>query len=404
MKKNLFLLALYFVISHSATAQFSPVNYTENMEVHDLHFVNDLVGFAAGYNEVYKTTDGGSNWTQIASNVFTNGPVGVWFMSELTGFIIGSDGGGNPVVSKTINGGVSWATTTLPVGGMGFNAANKIFFYDSNTGYIVCRGGHIYKTVDQGGAWTELTSGITDDIGSVHFPTSQIGYASLSYSNSILKTINAGASWTLINTGQALSIFDLYFTSPNTGFLACSNSKVLKTTDGGVSWSLFSLGTNDDLYAIEFTDNSVGYAAGASGTIIATTNEGSTWAPVASGVTQLIYCMDFPSQQIGYMGTLGFPGKIIKTTNGGNVLSVADLQENADLNVFPNPTSDLLSITTKSNSVGTTYSIIDRSGRIVRLGILTSETTKVDISQLAAGAYLFQLDGQKSRSFKLMKQ
>ena len=403
MKKILFILAIYFFVHHSATAQFFPVNYTYPMEVHGIHFINDLVGFAAGYHEVYKTTDGGSTWTQISSNVFINGPIGVWFMSELTGFIIGSDGGGNPQVGKTINGGVSWTTTTLPVGGMGFNDANKIFFFDNNTGYIVCRGGHIYKTSDQGGTWNELASGTSSDLGSVHFPSSSTGYASLSYSNSILKTTDAGTSWTLINTGQTLSVFDLYFTSADTGFLSCSGSKILKTTDGGSNWSLFSLGTNDDLYAIEFTAKNVGYAAGQSGTIIATTSEGLSWFPIASGITQLIYCMDFPSQQIGYMGASGPPGKIIKTTNGGGILSVADLQENSDFSLFPNPTSYFFSITVKSDLIGSTYNIINQLGGIVQSGKLTTETTKVDINQLAAGVYLIQLGEQSRQSLKVMK-
>ena len=120
MKKILsFLLVSFIVIT--ANGQWSAVNYNYTMQPYDIHFINEKVGYVAGYHQVYKTPDGGQSWAKVDSNTFVNGPVGVWFFNESTGLIIGSDGGGNPQVSKTINGGTSWTTTTLPVSGMGFN-------------------------------------------------------------------------------------------------------------------------------------------------------------------------------------------------------------------------------------------------------------------------------------------
>ncbi len=178
-------------------------------------------------------------------------------MNESLGFIIGEDGGGNPQVSKTINGGGSWTTTNLPISGLGFNGANKMFFFDSNIGYIVCRSGHIYKTTNQGTDWDSLTSGTTEDLTSVHFPTSTVGYVSLMSSPAILKTTNGGTNW----TSKPLPLFgvqDLFFTDANTGYLPCGNSTILKTTDGGDSWNVFSFGTTDAFYAIEFTSSNIG--------------------------------------------------------------------------------------------------------------------------------------------------
>jgi len=402
--KKLFFVLLFFVAYRSATAQWAPVNYTYPMEVYGIHFINDTTGFAAGYHEVYKTTDGGLSWTQISSGVFTNGPVGVWFMNENIGFIIGSDGGGNPQVSKTINGGTSWTTTTLPVSAMGFNFANKIFFFDNNTGYIVCRSGNIYRTIDQGVSWNQLISGPADNLSSVHFPTSTTGYASIDYSSTLLKTINGGNSWTSVNLGQTIGVNDLYFTSADTGYLACSNSKILKTTNGGTTWTVFSFGTSDAFYTIHFTNNNVGYAAGQSGTIVTTTNGGTTWIPTLSGVTQLLYCMDFPSEQVGYIGALGPPGKIIKTTNGGGTLSVADINENSYFNLYPNPTSDVFTVTTNNSLLGSTYYIIDQLGRTVLSAKLNSETTNIIINELSAGMYIFRVGGQNQRTFRIIKE
>lgn len=392
MKKYLFFLSISILVSLAATAQWTPVNYTYNMEVHGISFINDSVGFASGYHEVYKTVDGGQNWTQISSGVFINGPSGVWFMTENTGFIIGSDGGGNPQVSKTINGGTSWTTTNLPIGGMGFNDPNKIFFIDNNIGYIACRSGHIYKTTDQGVVWNELTSGTTDDLTSIYFPTPNVGYASLMYSGSLLKTINGGSSWSLMSLGQTIGVNDLYFTNADTGYLACSDSKILKTTDGGISWNVFTFGTSDVFYTIEFTSDYIGYVAGSSGTIATTTNAGTTWVPGSGGITQLLYCMDFPSPQVGYIGALGPPGKIIKTTNGGGILSIAELFENKSISVFPNPANDIFTLNIAENIKSyLTLNIYNIMGSLVKTETLKQNQQQINVGDLSNGIYMVEI-------------
>ncbi|MBL0310605.1 MAG: T9SS type A sorting domain-containing protein [Bacteroidetes bacterium] len=401
MKKHLFFLGVSIFVSLAAVAQWAPVNYNQNMEVYSLHFINDTVGYAAGYHEVYKTADGGQNWAEIENSVFTNGPSGVWFITENVGFIIGSDGGGNPQVGKTINGGASWTKTSLPVGSMGFNDANKLFFFDQNTGYIVCRSGHIYKTTDQGVAWNELTSGTTDDLTSIYFPTPTAGYASLMNSGSLLKTINGGNSWSLVSLGQTVGVNDLYFTSADTGFLACSGSKILKTTDGGLNWSVFTFGTNDVFYAIEFTSDNMGYVAGSTGTIATTTNAGSTWVGGSGGITNLLYCMDFPSPQ-GYIGALGPPGKIIKSINGGGILSVAELNESNSISVFPNPASDIFSLNVtrdiKSDLILDIYNLM---GTLVKTEIIKQNQQQINVGDLSNGIYLVEV---KSKGFTANKK
>ena len=404
MKKNVFSFLFACIAYFSANAQWSTVNYTYSMEVYDLHFINEQVGFAAGYHQVYKTPDGGQNWILIADNVFINGPVGVWFFDENIGLIIGSDGGGYPQVSKTINGGNSWSTSTLPVSSMDFNDPNKIFFFDNNTGYIVCRSGYIYKTVNQGADWTQLTSGVTDDLGSIYFPTANIGYVTLEYSHFFLKTINGGNSWTMLNTGQLSSVYDVYFTSADTGYFACSNSKILMTTNGGASWSAFDFGTSDYFYTIEFTSKNVGYTAGSSGTIVATTNGGITWLPIPSGINKLLYCMDFPSPLVGYIGTLDLPPAIIKTTNGGGIYSIGNLNGNTYISLQPNPADDVVTVSSTRVMVGSEYYFIDQQGKVALSGKITGEKMHIDVRQLVTGVYIFRLGEQNMQGLKLNKK
>ncbi|MFA5781696.1 MAG: YCF48-related protein, partial [Bacteroidales bacterium] len=278
---------------------------------------------------------------------------------------------------------------------------------DNNTGYIACRSGKIFKTVNQGSNWTELTTGTTDDITSIHFPSATVGYATLSYSDKLLKTINGGTSWSQINIDQLREVNHVYFTDISTGYLACGNSTILKTSNGGNSWTSFSFGTNDMFYTIEFTSAQNGYAAGAGGTIAQTTNAGTTWTTVLSGlgtVNNLLYSMDFPNADTGYVATLfGGPGIILRTTNGGGINSIDESKENSDFNIYPNPASDVFCITANNSLNGLTYYIIDQLGRVVLSGKLTENTINVDINQLAVGVYLFQLGKQKKQFLKVIK-
>lgn len=402
MKKILIILS--FVVYYSATAQWAPINFTESMSIKDIHFIDEQIGFAAGYHEVYKTTNGGQNWTEIASDEFVNGPNCVWFINENIGFIIGDDGWVDPVVSKTINGGSSWTKTTLTTSSNLMKTPSKIFFLDSNTGFISCRGGYLFKTTNQGVVWNELATTITDDLSSIHFPTSNIGYVSISYSSSILKTINGGNSWTLLNLGQLIGVNDLYFTDESTGYLACGNSKILKTEDGGSSWDVFDFGTNDNFYAITFTSKNIGYVAGASGTLVTTTDAGSTWQSNTSGVSQLLYRIDFPTQEVGYISSLHNPPVIIKTTNGGGILSVAEPKGKQNFTLYPNPASDLITIMADKSLLGSKFLIINQLGRTVLSGTLTGNVTTVSIDELTEGVYLFQLGERKWQSLKFIKK
>ena len=139
-------------------------------------------------------------------------------------------------------------------------------------------------------------------------------------------------------------------------------------------------------------------------TIATTINSGTTWVPNISGINELLYCMDFPSQKVGYIGTLDYPSKIIKTTNGGGILSVTEIKENSDFSLYPNPANDILTITSQRTLSSSTYRIIDQTGRIVLSGKLNIGTTKIDIKQLAADVYLFQPDKEKMQSLKVIKQ
>ena len=72
--------------------------------------------------------------------------------------------------------------------------------------------------------------------------------------------------------------------------------------------------------------------------------------------------------------------------------------------VYPNPATDRITIKAHSSLLGSTYMITDQAGRQVQSGKLIRETTSIDLSGSAAGAYLVRIGEQGSRTIKVMKE
>ncbi len=280
-----FTMMMVVMLSQTMTPQ-TWVQQTSGTDstLFDIYFVNQDKGFACGINGiVLKTTNGGTNWTVLATGI-TDGFQVIKFLNADSGFVFGSTGG---ILLKTTNGGTS------------FNNIGPNLPGQSN-----------------GGMWfTSVTTGCIA-VGS-------------NYSNSkILKTHNGGTSWDTVYSGSNwISYF--YFSDANHGWATASGGTVLKTTDGGNNWTTLNTGGNYWMSGVYFSDPNNGLVgggyqtAGSFPTIWKTTDSGINWAPVFTqnsnvwvGISKIV----FPSINIGYAinATSTGAGALLKTTNGGS--------------------------------------------------------------------------------------
>ncbi len=95
----------------------------------------------------------------------------------------------------------------------------------------------------------------------------------------------------------------------------------------------------------------------------------------------------------------GMKGIIIVGTPTGIEKNMSQL----DISIFPNPALDLITIKADNKLLGTKYFISDQHGRQILTGKIDNETKSINISQFKKGVYFFQLEEQKSRSIKLVK-
>jgi photosystem II stability/assembly factor-like uncharacterized protein len=167
--------------------------------LYSIHFADDNTGYAVGTTNrftgydvpkqvVLKTTNGGSDWTQL--NTLENGSLySVYFTDALTGYSVGSYlmGTLTSVIRKTTDGGNSWTIQDFSE----VDALYSVCFSSADTGFAVGLGGKVIKTIDGGAVWLPLVSGTYRSLNAVHFPKNDTGYISGEV-GTILKTTNGG--------------------------------------------------------------------------------------------------------------------------------------------------------------------------------------------------------------------
>ena len=180
-------------------------------------------------NGIYKSTDAGATWVQVAASSLVGNRCSMMAVDPVNSNIVYA--ATNTAVFKSTNAGANWNNT-----GSG-SGVNCIILNPNNSQIIYIaigstNAGQIRKSTDAGTTWTTLTGGLPTGMGRIHLALAKsnpsIIYASISNSSGSLvglyRTTDDGTTW----TSQA--------TSPN--YLGTQgwydNSITVKTTDPNV--------------------------------------------------------------------------------------------------------------------------------------------------------------------------
>jgi photosystem II stability/assembly factor-like uncharacterized protein len=400
MKKTILLLTLVAGITFCSTAQSYTVKKL-NSGITDIFnascFLNDTVGYVSwqslSQGGIIKTINGGTNWTK---RIISPNPIrSVYFTSIDTGYAVGDDG-----IFKTTNQGNNW--TNIDSGYF-----RSIYFTSRDTGYAAGNYGNgygVYKTTNAGATWTNIFNQAAAD--GLFFITSKVGYVEQVESpyTSFYKTTDAGNTWATINIpGVTNGVISIFFTDLDTGYVGEFEHGIYKTTDGGNTWKSLNLGTPFAMHSLGFINPSVGFAAGSgnfSGLILHTTNGGNTWNILYSDgdSSSVLGGVVFPSPCIGYVS--GNMGTMLKIECASGINSIAPL--NDDINIFPNPASDNITIESSQQAI---MEILNIQGQTVLQQQLQQGKTNIDISRLAKGVYILRLNNNdKTAVTKIVKE
>jgi photosystem II stability/assembly factor-like uncharacterized protein len=319
-------------------------------------------GVTGGF--ILRSTNGGSVWTQattpttaqIAKLHFPPG-------SSLTGYAIATVVNEGFKLLKTTDGGGSWSILPIPQYGFSFGI-NDVFFTSPEVGFMGVRYGNppvnsVFKTTNGGGFWTEIS--VPAGIGVVGSMTGDYGanlYAAARDSIQqavMLQSTDSGESWIKVSSGRYNLQKIIYRNGQLIGTARDSAdftlNVVVRGTFSGAVWTWDSLKTllgdaNDVAVVSQTIFVSTNHWNGTAnvGVFYHSGNGGSTWQDLELPSLYHISAMAFVTGNSGYaVGDSSFTtATCFKTTNGGGLTSVRQLDENVPAGFqleqnYPNP-------------------------------------------------------------------
>ncbi len=398
-----------------------------------IHFIDDNNGFATGMRgRIIKTTNGGTTWTSYSPTY--NDIKKLAFPTSQTGYaLIGND------YFKTSDSGNTWAYVGTP---QHYEYASSFDFPSENIGYSIGGGtsspsGSVYKTVDGGTTWVKANNGanlLTEGLYCVDFVNDNIGFASGGFNlDRTFKTINGGNTWQQVNT---ISFGQMQFLTPSVGYarnVGNLYNRIYKTIDGGVTWNI-TFEIDEDITSFHFVDENVGYFVGDSGLMYKTTdggalweqltvpyayyklvkfysptlgyicddygmfhrttNGGLTWTNLTAATAFLTKDILFNDAQIYVAGTFG---KILRS-NLGTLGSYGFTSDHSQIKIYPNPTTDKITISTLTGEEIESVAVIDMLGRpIIHLDNINIANQVIDLSNKSKGIYLVKIKTKTKR-------
>lgn len=305
-------------------------NFTVVSDVHCYDFafnvLDDNTIYAVGEKDVLVTYDAGENWSILKNDLFgSNDRMSIETTADnpLVIYVFGPSAG----MKKTIDGGTTWTTSTSPGG------VNTYYgYYDNVLGVspldedLLFTGGlDIARSTNGGSSWTKKSDwagwGGSDYVhadmkGFICSPTdANIVYAC--NDGGVFKSTDKGNTWSDISDG--LRIAQVYristsFTAPEL-LLGGWQDNGCNLWDGS-EWDRVQGGDGMEVI-IDHSNEDRMYASYQYGYVTRSTNGGITFSdlPVAGGGWVTPYVMDPIDNLVMYYGP--YSGSIQKSTNGG---------------------------------------------------------------------------------------
>jgi len=390
--RRIIILMMFVFYSSGSNAQWTKYNNPSGALPFSLMIHNDTIYMGTVANGIYRSTDGGSSWTQINNGITS---MQIWAINQVGAAIFASSLGGT--VYKSINGGDSWVLSNTGVSStaiikkfVSFNG--KIFAATSNTGILISN--------DDGSSWAQHNSGIVGLVGGEIVVMENDLYATVN-NKRVYKYDTTNQKWIAKgNTGlpnQSIGCMTYIKDSSQnvTFFVGNGNSnEVAKSTNGGDNWSVVKNGLpNVGVYSILGigTDVYLGNDYG----VYHTTNQGVDWIDI-SGFERAS-----PAKFLSKSST------DLYVLQGGNLWkkSLASLKvedkhksvENQSLRIYPNPSSGIFNIEIDENLVGAKATIYNLLGQKVKDFDLKSTTTNQSLNK---GIYLLEIEKAGNKNTK----
>lgn len=390
-----------------------------------LHFVNDTFGYATVYDRVYRTSNGGMNWTVMslpADRPFKS----IWFNTAAKGFTVG-DGG---QLKMTVDSGYTWTDIVLEP--FALPDYSMIRFYDNRIGYITDDEGRYYKTVDSGYHWKQNGSVASYESSSILFrPDTTVLFAGM-YGSIVSRSI---AEYTIdsvqaipVACGAELSAKVTAFLSPvdtiwfeygKNGYGNTITGSPVRVSDTALHiYTSISNLQPDSVYHFRvkvlfkgqyyYSSDFVVVPKKAAGPVITATGNQLTSSVISGNQWYLNGTLIPGATGQQYTATANGNYSVTAALNGCPTMvsavynliitAIPDIiQWENEIIITPNPATDNEITIYVNNNRRLSLQITDMNGRHVKKTILRNGKNAISVSGLTQGIYLFLISDAKTQ-------
>lgn len=369
------------------------------------HSADYLFTGALAGGKMYRSSDYGENWTEIAPPVAGNLPeCGHYYSGK---YFAGLNASTACIYYSTSNGD-SWteaagAPATTVVRGF-VNLPDVILAFTSSQG--------IYRSVNGGENWASANNGLTN-LNVIWMEVVENRLYAATIGGGVYISDNGGETWVQSNNG--INGGDLFGTfvwrmGTNMHYYAQGGGSYI-STDGGSNWStwvkpsVFGLGPNEiyrkgsNLYL-----EARHFAGGLRDSIYVSKNEGASWENITGNLS---------ATDLNASGIIEFNGYVfikynlispqlgIYRRDGGSV-SLSSIPVKS-MKVFPNPAKDVLTLSFDIAGDQREFQILNTSGAVLKSGYLSAENRVLDVSDLPAGLYFLRTPAYPEMIIKFIK-
>jgi photosystem II stability/assembly factor-like uncharacterized protein len=291
-KADILLLILLLFIGACKKDEQLEVTYEvmslgENINVHDVAFFNDSLGFASGGRQfvsgaIFRTTDQGNSWKKVYINNLRS-IYGLHIVNENEIYA----GGDSMLLLVSWDKGENWQEfwfDTIPPHKFQRTAFKKFCFINNNEFYIVggqnFDAGLVYKTTDAGRNWDFDI--FENELSGISFPDPANGF--ICGNGVIYRTLDGGLSYQLCRIEEDF-FTSVHFSDKNNGIAAGYNGGIYMTKDAGNKWNTVIspnkvFEKRNHFNDMKFADENNGYLAGAKGLFMITEDGGESWKTI----------------------------------------------------------------------------------------------------------------------------
>lgn len=266
---------------------------------------------------------------------------------------------------------------------------NGVMLANTTNGFIY----KTYRSTNYGNSWTQIQNIYFMQSVNVRSATEAYMCAGTDF----YKSVDNGLTWTSVSN---ISLQELIVLSSGV-FTATAAHAIMQSTDNGVTWdtlvatglpaaaamqcgSFMKTAGDTVFYANTTTPYGLYYS----------TDACSTWTTCNTGFTSIsqIFRDELALSPNGYLFAGPAYGGIAHTTTPISYITTAVAEPSfaSTISVYPNPTADKITITSKEKGK-CLYTICNIAGECVFSQQLPAEKAEIDLSGLAAGTYLLKI-------------